>query len=142
RPSNTLDLLSCSFFGNIQYVVDRDNSNEHAGSVSYRQRGAIVLAECGDRSFLIVCGFKGHESTVHKVAYTVIQWGQKEFANADVINQQALVANNINNIQGLAVLAVGTDIVQYFTNCPMLTHADIMRRHEPANRIFGITEKC
>ena len=56
----------------IQHVVDRNDADEHAGRVSDRQRTAVVLAEHGDRCFLIVTGLQGHEASIHEISDAVV----------------------------------------------------------------------
>src|SRR5678815_2792423 len=141
RTSDPLNLFRCRCFRNIENIVDRDDSDQGARGVRHRQGRSVILAEDCYGSLLIVGRFQGYEPAIHKVAYPLFQRGEKELTTPNVIDQHALFIDDINDVQGLAVLTVSADVIEHLANGPMFTNAHIVRRHQAPDGAFGIAEK-
>ena len=127
--------------GHVQHVVDRHDADQHAGSVGHGQRGPVVLPEHRDGRLLIVGGRQGDEPPVHQVGDLAIERRQQELANADVVDQQALLVDHVDDVQRLAVLPVQPHVIQHFANRPLFPDGHVVRRHQTADRLFGIAEQ-
>ena len=102
---------------------------------------AIVLTEHGDRGLLIVGGLQRDEPAIHEVRDAAIERRQQELADADVVDQQALLVDDVDDVQRFAVLPVRPHVVEHLANGPLLADRDVVRRHQPADGLLGIAEQ-
>ena len=106
-----------------------------------RQRGPVVLTEHRDGGLLIVGGLQRDEPPIHEVGDAAVQRRQQELANPNVVDQQALLVDHVDDVQRFAVLAVRPDVVEHLANGPLFADGDVVRRHQPADRLFGVPEQ-
>ena len=66
---------------------------------------------------------------------------EQELANADVVDQQTVLVDDVDDVQGFAVLAVRPDMVEHVAYGPVLANGHVVRRHQPADRALGIAEQ-
>ena len=103
--------------------------------VGDRQRRAVVLPEHRDRRFLIVGRLERDEAAVHQVATRARRATvEQELANADVVDERALVVDDVDDVERFAVLPVLAHVVEHLLNGPVLAHRDVVRRHQAADR--------
>ena len=114
---------------------------EHAGRIGHRQGDAIVLAEHRDRRLLIVAGLQSDEPSVHQIRDQVIDRRQQELANADVVDERAVLVDDIDDVERFAVLTMCPDVVEHVADRPMLLNRHVVRRHQPADRALGVPEQ-
>ena len=67
--------------------------------------------------------------------------GQEELADADVVDQQAVVVDDVDDVERFAVLAVRADVIEHLGDGPVFLHADVVRRHQTPDRAFRISEQ-
>ena len=66
---------------------------------------------------------------------------QQELADADVVDEQSLLVDDVDHVQGLAVVTVRADVVEDVAHRPVLAHGDVVRRHQPADRALRVAEE-
>ena len=52
-----------------------------------------------------------------------------------------LVVDDVDDVQGLAVLTVGADVVEDLANRPVIPDRHVGRRHQASNRFLGVTKQ-
>ncbi len=62
---------------------------------------------------------QGDEAIVEQRGDMLVQRRQQDFANAQVVDQAIVVVGDIDDVQGLAVLAVCTNMVQHVLDGPL-----------------------
>ena len=102
---------------------------------------AVVLAEHRDRGLLIVGRLQRDEPAIHEVRDSAVERRQQELANANVVDQHALLVDDVDHVQRFAVLAMRADVVEHLAHGPLLADRDVVRRHQPADGLFRIAEQ-
>ena len=100
-----------------------------------------MLAELGHGGLLIVGRFERHEASVHQLRHAFRGVRQQELADADVVDQAALIVHDVDDVERLAVLTVRADVIEDLLDRPVLVDRDVVRRHQPADRAFGVAEQ-
>ena len=107
RSADALDVLGRLRLRDVEHVVDGDDADEHAGGVGDRQRRAILAR--GTRATAVSWSSVAFSATKRRSIRSATRAGrrgQQELADADVVDQQALVVDDVDDVQRLAVLAV------------------------------------
>ena len=52
-----------------------------------------------------------------------------------------VVVDDVDDVERFAVLAVRADVVEHLGDGPVFPHRDVVRRHQPPDRAFGIAEQ-
>ncbi len=74
-------------------------------------------------------------------AERLVERGEQELADADVVDQQTLLVDDVDDVQRLAVLAVRPDVVEHLAHGPVLAHRHVVRRHQAADGVFRVPEQ-
>ena len=95
---------------------------------------AVVLAEHGHGRLLIVGRLQRHEPAIHQVGDALVERRQQELADADVVDEQALLVDDVDDVQRFAVLAVTCGRSRAPRERSSARARDVVRRHQPADR--------
>ena len=102
---------------------------------------AILPLEDLDRGLLGVGGLERDEPPIHQVRHVLGQRCQENFADPDVVDEQAPLVHDVDDIQGFAVPPVCAHEVQHFLDGPALAYGDVVRRHQAADRAGLVAEQ-
>ena len=70
-----------------------------------------------------------------------MQRGQQDFADSQVVDQPVLVVDDVDDIERLAVAAVGADVIEHMAHGPLLADHDVVGGHQSADAMFAIIEQ-
>ncbi len=66
---------------------------------------------------------------------------EEKLADADVVDQQSVVVDDVDDVERFAVLAVRADVFEHVRDGPVFLHAHVVRRHQTPDRALGVTEQ-
>ena len=81
------------------------------------------------------------EGVIAKVADSGIERPQEKLANAQIVDQLALLVDHVDDVQRFAILSVRADVGENILHRPVFMDGNKIRRHEPANAASGTSEQ-
>ena len=108
---------------------------------SHRQGAPVFAAEHLDGGGLRVGGLESHILPVHQVRNAIGQRHDQELADPNVVDQHAVVVDDINHVQCFAVLAVFPNEIEYLLHGPVFLDRNVVRRHQPTNGPWLVAEQ-
>ena len=79
-------------------------------------------------------------SSIKSLTFVVERLEQK-FANPNIVEQFSAIIDHVDHVQRLGVLAVFAHVIEHLFHRPAGIDRDQVRRHQPADAAFGITEE-
>ena len=136
-----MDVLGGLVLGDVEDVVDGHDPEQDALRVGHRKGDAVVIAEDVDRGFLVVGRLQCDVTLVHQIADRLLGIGEKDLADSQIIDQVPLTVDDVDDVEGLGVLAVESDVLERFPDRVAGTQGDEVGRHQTADTLLGVAEK-
>src|SRR5581483_299464 len=129
------------FLGDPQYVVDGDDTQQDLVTVQHRQGHPVVHLEGFAGSLLVVIDIQCDIPVVDHILYPFLGVGEDDLPDPDVIDKDALFVDDIDDVYRFAIFSHFPDMVDHLPDGPVLLDGDIIRRHQPADAAFRVTQQ-
>lgn len=136
-----MEIFCCFLLVNGEDVIGGDDAEEDVIGVDNRDGIQVVFPEEGDGLFAVLVRVKGDETVVHEAADREIGVGDEDLADADVIEELALIVDDVDHPQGFAIRAVMADMVDDLGTGPVWADADVIGGHEAADAVGWVVEE-
>ena len=135
-----LHILGALVGQDIDSIIDRDDTHEHALVVQNGHGGKVVALHLAGHILLIVRDLHGDNVVIHDLGDGGVQICQQQAARRNNAHQ-AVALHHIAGVHGLGVLALLADGVECLRHGHILPQADIFGGHQAAGRAFGVVQQ-
>ena len=128
------------FLRDVGDVVGRDDADKGPAAVDDGEGVAVVAGHERNGVFLGLVAPERDEAAVHEV-FDAGPWGrQQQGPQAHVVDEAALVVDDVDDVDGLGVPAVPADVVERFRDGPVWPETDVVGSHEAADAAGRVSE--
>ena len=136
-----LHVLCGGLFGDVEDVVDGDDAHEPFVGIEDGESGAVVTAEEFDGGAFFITGAEGDEAGIHQFINGSLRRGEEQLAGSDIIDEAVIFIDDVDDVQGFAVLAVTSNVIEDVLDGPVGVDGDEVGGHEAADGIGRVLQQ-
>ena len=99
------------------------------------------MTEDLDRRLLRVRRLQRDVAPVHQIGHALAQRHHEELADSDVVNQHAIIVDDVDDVQRFAVLPVLAHVIEHLLDGPVFPHGDVVWRHQTPHGSRRVAEQ-